>query len=102
MAEFLNRKDEKIKIQRDLLKLQKKQMKTSAQQQKKENAIMEKQTEAQLMAAETSIMSIDIEKVPHYLKKLLSWHAAENHGAQRVHQPLRLRSVCVRYMFHLS
>ena len=68
MAEILNRKDEKIKIQRDLLKLQKKQMKMSAQQQKKENAIMEKQTEAQLMAAETSIMSIDIEKVPHYLK----------------------------------
>jgi len=68
MAEILNRKDEKIKIQRDLLKLQKKQMKTSAQQQKKENAIMEKQTEAQLMATETSIMSIDIEKVPNYLK----------------------------------
>ena len=50
------------------MKLQKKQMKTSAQQQKKENAIMEKQTEAQLMTAETSIMSIDIEKVPPYLK----------------------------------
>ena len=43
-------------------------MKMSAQQQKKENEIREKQTEAQLMSAESSIMSIDIDKVPPHLK----------------------------------
>ncbi|RLM70342.1 hypothetical protein C2845_PM17G04780 [Panicum miliaceum] len=68
MAEILSRKDEKIKIQRDLFKLQKKHMKMSVQQQKKEYAIREKRTEAQLISAESSIMSIDIEKVPPYLK----------------------------------
>jgi len=88
MAEILSRKDEKIKIQRDLFNLQKKHMKMSMQQQKKENKIREKESEAQLITAEASIMSVDIEKVPVYLKKLLSWHAAENHGEQRVHRPL--------------
>ena len=108
MAEILSRKDEKIKIQKDLFNLQKKHMKMTLQQQKKENNIREKETEAQLITAESRIMSIDIEKVPPHLKKLLCWHATANHGAQRVHQPLeqrRLRSVCVRYMFknvHLS
>lgn len=44
-------------------------MKMSVQQQKKENEIREKQTKAQLMSVEFSIMSIDIEKVPGpYLK----------------------------------
>ncbi|KAF0930215.1 hypothetical protein E2562_030860 [Oryza meyeriana var. granulata] len=68
MAEILSRKDEKIKIQRDLFNLQKKHMKMSMQQKKKENAIREKESEAQLISAESSIMSIDIEKVPPYLK----------------------------------
>ncbi|KAF2927920.1 hypothetical protein DAI22_06g240600 [Oryza sativa Japonica Group] len=68
MVEILSRKDEKIKIQRDLFNLQKKHMKMSVKQHKKENEIREKQTEAQLMSAESSIMSIDIEKVPPYLK----------------------------------
>lgn len=68
MVEILSRKDGKIKIQRDLFNLQKKHMKMSVKQHKKENEIREKQTEAQLMSAESSIMSIDIEKVPPYLK----------------------------------
>jgi len=68
MAEILSRKDEKIKIQRDMFKLQKKHMKMTEQQQKKENAIREKESEAQLISAESGIMSIDIEKVPPYLK----------------------------------
>ena len=68
MAEILSRKDEKIKIQRDLFNLQKKHMKMTLQQQKKENKIREKETEAQLITAESSIMSIDIEKVPPHLK----------------------------------
>jgi len=68
MAEILNRKDEKIKIQRDLFNLQKKHIKMTLQQQKKENKIREKETEAQLITAESSIMSIDIEKVPPHLK----------------------------------
>jgi hypothetical protein len=95
----------KIKIQRDLFNLQKKHMKMSMQQKKKKNAFREKESEAQLISAESGIMSVDIEKVPPHLKKLLSWHATANHGAQRVHQPLeqrRLRSVCVRYMFNFS
>lgn len=68
MIEILNRKDEKIKIQRDLLILQKKRVKISIKQHKKEAEIREKQTEAQLISAETGIMSIDIEKVPSYQK----------------------------------
>ncbi|XP_066400126.1 uncharacterized protein [Miscanthus floridulus] len=68
MAEILSRKDEKIKIQRDLFDLQKKHMKMSMQQQKKENKIREKESEAQLITAEASIMSVDIEKVSAYLK----------------------------------
>ena len=68
MAEILSRKDEKIKIQRDMFKLQKKHMKMTEQQQKKENAIREKESEAQLISAESGIMSIDIEKVPPRLK----------------------------------
>jgi len=68
MTEILSRKDEKIKIQRDLFNLQKKHMKMTLQQQKKENKIREKETEAQLITAESSIMSIDIEKVPPHLK----------------------------------
>ncbi|KAG0534049.1 hypothetical protein BDA96_04G245300 [Sorghum bicolor] len=68
MVEILSRKDEKIKIQRDLFNLQKKHMKMSVQQKKKENAIREKESEAHLISAESSIMSIDIEKVPPYLK----------------------------------
>ena len=40
----------------------------SMQQQKKENKIREKESEAQLITAEASIMSVDIEKVPLYLK----------------------------------
>ncbi|KAF0900941.1 hypothetical protein E2562_037081 [Oryza meyeriana var. granulata] len=68
MVEILSRKDEKIKIQRDLFNLQKKHMKMSVKQHKKENEIREKQMEAQLMSVESSIMSIDIEKVPSYLK----------------------------------
>ncbi|KAF0898910.1 hypothetical protein E2562_012617 [Oryza meyeriana var. granulata] len=64
MVEILSRKDEKIKIQRDLFNLQKKHMKMSVKQHKKENEIREKQMEAQLMSVESSIMSIDIEKVP--------------------------------------
>lgn len=68
MAEILSRKDEKIKIQRDLFNLQKKHMKMSMQQQKKENKIREKESEAQLITAEASVMSVDIEKVPAYLK----------------------------------
>ena len=75
----------KIKIQRDLFNLQ--HMRMSVQQKKKENAIRE-ESEAHPISAESSIMSVDIEKVPIYLKKLLSWHAAENHGEQRVHRPL--------------
>jgi hypothetical protein len=105
MAEILSRKDEKIKIQRDLFNLQKKHMKMTMQQKKKKNSFREKESEAQLISAESGIMSVDIEKVPPHLKKLLSWHATANHGAQRVHQPLeqrRLRSVCVRYMFNFS
>ena len=94
MAEILNRKDEKIKIQRDLLKLQKTQMKTSAQQQKKENAIMEKQTEAQLMAAETSIMSIDIEKVPHYLKTIILACSGKSWSAEGSSAPQTKERVC--------
>ena len=69
MTEILSRKDEKIKIQRDLFNLQKKHMKMSVQQKKKENAIREKESEAHLISAESSIMSVDIEKVPLYLKK---------------------------------
>ncbi|KAF0927665.1 hypothetical protein E2562_035573 [Oryza meyeriana var. granulata] len=42
----------------------KKHMKMSVKQHKKENEIREKQTEAQLISVESSIMSIDIEKVP--------------------------------------
>ena len=68
MTEILSRKDEKIKIQKDLFNLQKKHMKMTLQQQKKENNIREKETEAQLITAEASIMSVDIEKVPAYLK----------------------------------
>ena len=67
MAKILSRKDEKIKIQRDLFNLQKKHMKMSMQQQKKENKIR-KESEAQLITAESSIISIDIEKVPPHLK----------------------------------
>jgi len=58
----------KIKIQRDLFNLEKKHMKMSVQQKKKENAIREKESEAHLISAESSIMSVDIEKVPLYLK----------------------------------
>jgi hypothetical protein len=68
MAEILSRKDEKIKIQRDLFNLQKKHMKMSMQQKKKENVFREKESEAQLISAESGIMSIDIEKVPPHLK----------------------------------
>lgn len=68
MAEILSRRMKKIKIQRDLFNLQKKQMKMSVPQKKKENAIREKQIEAQLISAESSIMSTDIEKVPPHLK----------------------------------
>ena len=68
MTEILSRKDEKIRIQRDLFNLQKKHMKMSVQQKKKENAIREKESEAHLISAESSIMSVDIEKVPLYLK----------------------------------
>lgn len=75
MAEILSRKDEKIKIQRDLFNLQKKHMKMKLQQQKKENQIREresesrkKESEAQLITAESSIMSVDIDKVPRHLK----------------------------------
>ena len=68
MTEILSRKDEKIKIQKDLFNLQKKHMKMTLQQQKKENNIREKETEAQLITAESSIISIDIEKVPPHLK----------------------------------
>ena len=68
MTEILSRKDEKIKIQRDLFNLQKKHMKMSVQQKKKENTIREKESEAHLILAESSIMSVDIEKVPLYLK----------------------------------
>nr|AWY10686.1 NAM-like protein [Saccharum hybrid cultivar SP80-3280] len=68
MAEIFSRKDEKIKIQRDLFNLQKKHMKMSMQQKKKENAFREKESEAQLISAESGIMSIDIEKVPPHLK----------------------------------
>ncbi|KAF0904182.1 hypothetical protein E2562_032561 [Oryza meyeriana var. granulata] len=65
MAEILSRKD---KIQRDLFNLQKKHMKMSMQQKNKENEIREKESETQLISAESSIISIDIEKVPPYLK----------------------------------
>ena len=41
MTEILSRKDEKLKIQRDLFNLQKKHMKMRVQQKKKENAIRE-------------------------------------------------------------
>lgn len=68
MGEILSRKDEKIKIQRDLFNLQKKHMKMTMQQKKKENAFREKESEAQLITAESSIMSIDIDKVPPHLK----------------------------------
>ena len=68
MTEILSRKDEKIKIQMDLFNIQKKHMKMSVQQKKKENAIREKESEAHLISAESSIMSVDIEKVPLYLK----------------------------------
>jgi len=40
----------------------------SVQQKKKKNAIREKKSEAHLISAESSIMSVDIEKVPLYLK----------------------------------
>jgi len=52
----------------DVFNLQKKHMKMSVQQKKKENAIREKESEAHLISAESSIMSVDIEKVPLYLK----------------------------------
>ncbi|CAD6219011.1 unnamed protein product [Miscanthus lutarioriparius] len=75
MAEILSRKDEKIKIQKDLFILQKKHMKMKVQQQKKEIMIREKEaesrkkeSEAQLITAESSIMSVDIDKVPPHLK----------------------------------
>jgi hypothetical protein len=68
MVEIFSRKDEKIKIQMDLFNLQKKHMKMSVQQKKKENAIRKKESEAQLISTESSIMSIDIEKVHPYLK----------------------------------
>jgi hypothetical protein len=68
MAEILSRKDEKIKIQRDLFNLQKKHMKMTMQQKKKENTIREKESEAKLISAESRIMSVDIEKVPPHLK----------------------------------
>ncbi|KAF0915133.1 hypothetical protein E2562_033717 [Oryza meyeriana var. granulata] len=64
MVEIFSRKDEKIKIQRDLFNLQKKHMKMSMKQHKKKNEIREKQIEAELISIESSIMSIDIEKVP--------------------------------------
>ena len=83
MAEILSRKDEKIKIQRDLFNLQKKHMKMSMQQQKKENKIREKESEAQLITAEASIMSVDIEKVPAYLKNYylgIQWKIMESRG----------------------
>jgi hypothetical protein len=64
MTEILSRKDEKIKIQRDLFNLQKKHMKMTMQQKKKENTIREKESEVKLISAESGIMSVDIEKVP--------------------------------------
>ena len=73
----------KIKIQRDLFNLQKKHMKMSVQQKKKENAIREKESEAHLISAESSIMSVDIEKVPLYLKKYylgMQWQIMERRG----------------------
>jgi hypothetical protein len=79
----------KIKIQRDLFNLQKKHMKMSVQQKKKENAIRDKKLEAHLISAESTIMSVDIENVLPLSEKLLSWHAATNHGSQRVHQSLK-------------
>jgi hypothetical protein len=69
MGEILNRKDEKIKIQTELFNLQKKQMRISIKQHKKESEIREKLTEAQLISAKASIMSINVEKVPPYLKR---------------------------------
>ena len=83
MTEILSRKDEKIKIQRDLFNLQKKHMKMSVQQKKKENTIREKESEAHLISAESSIMSVDIEKVPLYLKKYylgMQWQIMERRG----------------------
>jgi hypothetical protein len=68
MAEILSRKDEKIKIQRDLFNLQKKHMKITMQQKKKENAFREKESEAQLISAKFGIMLVDIDKVPPQLK----------------------------------
>jgi hypothetical protein len=43
-------------------------MRISIKQHKKETVIREKQTEAQLISTGASIMSIDMEKVPPYLK----------------------------------
>ncbi|KAF0894246.1 hypothetical protein E2562_037741 [Oryza meyeriana var. granulata] len=62
----LHEKSEKTELKQD--QQMKKHMKMSVKQHKKENEIREKQMEAQLMSVESSIMSIDIEKVPPYLK----------------------------------
>jgi predicted Zn-ribbon and HTH transcriptional regulator len=55
MAEILSRKDEKIKIHKEMLETQKKELE-----------VRQKESEAQLLTAEAGIMSIDLEKVaPH-------------------------------------
>ncbi|CAD6250614.1 unnamed protein product [Miscanthus lutarioriparius] len=87
MTEILSRKDEKIRIQKDLFNLQKKHMKMSVQQKKKENAIRE-ESEAHLISAESSIMSVDIEKVPLYLKNYYpACKCGKSWSAERIHQP---------------
>jgi hypothetical protein len=62
--EVIARKDEKINLQKQMLQVQMKEMDI----REKESIIRERKYEARLIAAETSIMGMDLEKVPSYLK----------------------------------
>lgn len=82
LLQILSRKDEKINLQRELLKMQmhemdmkkevhetkKQQHEEQLQLRKQENEIRAKQTEAQLLTAEAGIMAIDLDKVAPHLK----------------------------------
>ena len=67
-------------------------MKMSMQQQKKENKIREKESEAQLITAEASIMSVDIEKVPAYLKTIILAYSGKSWRAEGSSAPRTMKT----------
>ena len=76
LQQILNRKDEKLNLQRavlkvhmDIIELKKQAREEDLLLRKQEHELLAKQTEAQLLTAEAGIMAIDLEKVAPHLKE---------------------------------